>query len=143
MHLEDLRPRGGVDVSRLRRLVEGQGWRAALPSALPEDVLLGLARDLSCVEGTFNHAFELNGVQNSSSFASVIYVVARLLMQHLEGEGGSDEITIPLMGMGKAPQVYHWALEREIAARITGLSAEIPETFLLSAMWDGVHDNAA
>ena len=138
MRLQDLRPSAGINVLNLRRLVEGHGWDAVLPGALCDDILLALARDLSFVEGCLTGEAADLGRRDPSSLASVIYVVSSLLMHHLEEKGDVDRITIPLRGMAKSVQVYHWAVEREIAARIVGVGAGAPAAFLLDGMWECV-----
>jgi len=125
MQLQALRPKQGVNLVHLRNLLEGRGWRSALPTSLPDAVLLRLARDFRCVEKGLSGDDPLPE-QEGSSLAAAMYVVMNLLLQHPCRAGDRDALELSETGLMRALQVYQVGLEREIVSRITGLASSTP-----------------
>lgn len=132
MMLQSLRPRAGADILQLKDLLEGRGWRGSLPSALPDAVLLGLARDFRTVECSATGECSEEPV-----LAPPLYAVMNLLMQHpAHGSEKPREFDISERGMTGALQAYQWAVEREIVSRIVGIGSSRDVASLLVAIDD-------
>lgn len=130
MLLQRLKPREGADLGQLRTLLEGHGWRAAVPAALPEKVLLALARDFRSVECSISGEDE-----GEPRMAAPMYVVLNLLMNHpaRKATQGAD-LQLSDASMIEAMQAYQWALEREIVSRIVGLGGSQNSDSLMMAI---------
>ncbi|MGJ4748696.1 hypothetical protein ACQV5M_20210, partial [Leptospira sp. SA-E8] len=114
-------------------------WRALLPDALPEDVLLSLAHDFRLVEVSQTDE-EQDSEEHALSLASAIFVVMGLLMQNPARQGSLEELTVSETGLARAMQCYQWGMEREIAARILGLTSESQATSLVEILWRTSHE---
>lgn len=137
MQLQALRPKQGADLLQLRHLLDGRGWRSALPDSFPDAILLRLARDFRCVEASFTTDVEQDELP---SLAPAMYVLMNLLMQHPARGGASDSLELSEEGMVKGLQLYQWSLEREIVRRITGLSVADQTASLMEGLLRCVHD---
>lgn len=124
MHLQALRPKQGASLVQLQNLLDGKGWRSAMPTALPDTVLLRLARDFRCVEA--GRDAPDGAPEEAPSLAAALYVVMNLLLHHPGRAGDKGELQISDVGLMRAFQIYQVGLEREIVTRITGLSSSIP-----------------
>lgn len=127
MQLRTLRPKQGANLVQLRSLMEGRGWRSALPEALPDSTLLQLARDFRCVESSFTS--ESESEEEGPPLSAALYVVMNLLVQH-PARGPADGVTLSETGMMRALQVYQRSLEREVLTRITGLATDARSSLL-------------
>lgn len=139
MQLPSLRPREGADLLQLRALLEGRGWRAAVPDALPENVLVRLAHDFRSIECSLCDRAK-DDEQELPSLAPAILVVMHLLLHHPAREFPADNVTLSETGMMRALQVYQWGLEREIVNRIVGLAPRGQSESLLDGLWRCAHD---
>lgn len=118
MQLHDLQPACGAALTELDKIFTGREWRTALPSALPEHLLLRLARDFRCVEQRFAE----NGIDSEpEGLASALCVVLGLLRAHPKRKGPDDAIQIAPEHLMQAFKVYQITLEREISTRILGV----------------------
>ena len=134
MQLVALRPAQGADLQELHSLIDSRGWRAALPEALPEPVLIGLAHDLRMVECGL--AGELKEEEDeASSLATALYVLLNLLRQHPDEECDSDDLCMSEAGLMHALQIYQWGIEREITSRILGRCSATQSSSLLESLW--------
>jgi hypothetical protein len=122
MQLQALRPKCGADLAQLRDLLDGKGWQSALPPALPDTVLLRLARDFRILEADFTPD-RVATEEDGSSMAAAIYVVMNLLIEHPGRLGAKNELQLSDAALFRALQVYQIGLEREIVTRITGLAS--------------------
>lgn len=122
MHLQALRPKQGASFVQLHNLLDGRGWRSAMPTSLPDTVLLRLALDFRCVE-VGSDTPESGMKEEAPSLTTALYVVMSLLMQHPDRARDKSELRISDAGLMRAFQIYQMGLEREIVTRITGLSA--------------------
>lgn len=122
MQLQALRPKCGADLAQLRDLLDGKGWQSALPPALPDTVLLRLARDFRILEADFTPD-RVATEEDGSSMAAAIYVVMNLLIEHPGRLGARKELQLSDAALFRALQVYQIGLEREIVTRITGLAS--------------------
>lgn len=132
MQLHTLRPKRGADLEHLRTLLDGRGWRASLPAAFPDAVLLRLAHDFRNVEGSICDERPLD--EEVPSMASAMFVVMNLLLQHPAREGNNGSLEISERGVMHALQLYQWALEREIVMRIVGLKTSKHTDDLIDGM---------
>lgn len=122
MQLQALRPKQGANLVQLRNLLDGRGWRSALPTALPDSLLLRLARDFRRIEAGFAPD-SIPTDEDAPSLAAGMYVVMNLLMEHPESPGGRSDLELSEAALMRALQVYQIGLEREIVTRITGLAS--------------------
>lgn len=122
MQLQALRPKCGADLAQLRDLLDGKGWQSALPPALPDTMLLRLARDFRNVEAGLNPDRGATE-EDRSSMAAAVYTVMNLLIEHPERSGTENEMQLSEAALFRALQVYQIGLEREIVTRITGLAS--------------------
>lgn len=139
MQLQALRPKHGVDLLEAHSLIRGSGWRAVLPDALPEPVLLGLAHDFKLIECGL--AGELKEQEDdASSLATAIYIITKLLTQHSgRGEDAAD-VSVSESGLVRAIQYYQWSIEREISSRILGRSSTTQIDSFLDSLWRSARD---
>jgi hypothetical protein len=129
MMLKSLRPREGANLVQLKGLFEGRGWQATLPSALPDTVLLGLARDLRSVECSASGESD-----EEPELPAPMYVVLKLLMEHPARGSDVNELELSQQGMTGALQAYQWAIEREIVTRIVGMGSSRDAASLVVAV---------
>src|SRR5262245_48562730 len=105
MRLETLRPKQGADLHQLQNLLDTRDWRALLPDALPEDVLLSLAHDFRLVE--ISQAEDAQDTEEHVlAMASAILVVMGLLMRNPARQDSLDEFTVSEEGLARAMQCY-------------------------------------
>lgn len=133
MHLQALRPKQGASLVQLQGLLDGRGWRSAMPTSLPDTVLLCLARDFRSVEVCFG-THDSRVRDEEPSLNAALYVVMNLLIQHPEWAGDKNELQISDAGLMRALQIYQVGLEREIVTRITGISAATSQDALAEEM---------
>lgn len=133
MHLQALRPKQGTSLLQLHNLLDGWGWRSAMPTSLPDTVLLRLALDFRCVEAG-SGTLESGTKDEEPSLTAALYVVMNLLMQHPDSAGDKSELQISDAGLMRAFQIYQVGLEREIVTRITGLSTSTSPDALAEEM---------
>lgn len=133
MQLHALRPKRGADLVQLRNLLDGRGWRSALPDSLPDSVLLRLARDFRCVERGLD-GDEFKPDEESSALAAAMYVIMNLLMNHPARSGARETLELSEPSLIRALQIYQVGLEREIVSRITGLTSSIPTDSLVDEL---------
>lgn len=133
MHLQALRPKQGTSLLQLHNLLDGRGWRSAMPTSLPDTVLLRLALDFRCVEAG-SGTLESGTKDEEPSLTAALYVVMNLLMQHHDSAGDKSELQISDAGLMRAFQIYQVGLEREIVTRITGLSTSTSPDALAEEM---------
>jgi len=140
--LQSLRPDGGADLLQLQSVFDGRGWRSGLPGSLPDDLLLRLARDFRCVEVSLcsADADPDAGNEDLPALAPAMYTVMNLLVQHPDRNGATGFLDVSQSGLIHAIQLYQWELEREIVARIVGLSRPDQSTALLQGLWRCVHE---
>lgn len=128
--LQALRPKAGADLALLHKLVEGRGWRASLPSAMPDRVLLSLARDFRTVECSLK-----GEIEQEPDLAGPMFLVLNLLME-LPGAPTAQRRQVQLSedALFRGVQFYQWAVEREIVARIVGLGSAKDSESLMEAL---------
>lgn len=122
MQLRSLRPKNGASLTQLREMLGGKGWRSALPTALPDSVLLRLALDFRRVEGSFlPNSDSADGDQ--ISLAAAMYVIMSLLIDHPERLGEPHSLKLPEKALIRTIGIYQQGLEREIVTRLSGSPA--------------------
>lgn len=136
MQLHSLRPKTALDLEQFYAMTEGRGWRATLPSTIPDVHLLQLARAFRTVERSYS-AKEENEANSGEQAAMelAIYAVMNLLADHPARGIAEAELTISEKGMFQALQVYQLSLEREIISRIVGEELEEPTARLMDGLW--------
>ncbi len=105
-----------------------------LPSALPDSLLLLLAKDFRSVEVIDSLDMVEPEPEHKESFAVVIYLVMSLLHRLPNRQQTGNELSIPEEGVFHAIKLYQFGLEREIVSRITGLAADFPSEKLANEL---------
>jgi hypothetical protein len=127
MTLQELRPVDGMSLEALRVLLEGKGWSASMPEALPENVLLELTRD-------FRDALTPSN-DDGRGLTVAMFVVLNVLTEHPRHQGLEGEFDISEAGLFQSMQLYLWGLEREVVTRIVGCRSPQISDALIEAMW--------
>lgn len=129
MKLEALRPTSGADLQQLHHAFQEQGWHAALPSSLPEQLLLGLVRDLRVLEANAGRDHAMTDL-SGPLFAAIFLMVENPLRGAMRG----SKLQVSDAAVDHAVRVYQLTLEREIVRRITGFAAGSETEQLLAAL---------
>lgn len=135
MQLKSLRPEKGADLNQLRALLEGRGWKFALPDVWPDELLLKLTRDFRRVEeGATSLVVRRD---DPSALASAMYVTMNLLSLHPAHRKPAQAVEVSEAAMFHALQIYQWGLEREVVRRIVGgdPAASSRTESLLDGLW--------
>lgn len=129
MELHTLRPSRGVDLSQLHAQFQESDWKACLPAALPDSLLLPLARDFRSVEVSSEASHGTIG-EEASSLAAAIFVVMSVIARHPDRKSTSRGLEMSEEAVFRALKLYQIGIEREIVTRITGLASSYPESQL-------------
>ncbi len=113
MNLSDLRPTQPTDLALLSASLRGSNAKGAVPSALPEDFLISVARDLRMLEQQEDD----EDAQTSSYLAAPLMLVFFL---YTGNRKGNAEFKIEEGAVYRSLHVYQWAVEREIVTRLVG-----------------------
>ena len=125
MNLTDLRPTQSTELAQLSECLRGKSAQAAVPSALPENFLISVARDLRMLE-------EHEDDEHGSSYLAAPLMLVFLL--HTASRKGKAEFTIEESAIYRSLQVYQWAVEREIVTRLVGAGGLNDEATLLEQL---------
>lgn len=124
MTLASLRPLEPTDMTRLSAILRKQNARnAALPTELPEPVLIAVARDLRSMED--------NPDDDESTPTSLAAPMALVLSILLDTKKKRDSLSISETALFNSLKSYQWAVEREIVTRLTGLGGREDMDILL------------
>lgn len=124
MELRALRPSKGSNLVDLQSRLENKDWEALLPTALPDSLLLLLAKDFRSVEVIDSLDMVEPEPEHKESLAVAIYLVMSLLHRLPNRQKTGSELSVPEEGVFHAIKLYQFVLEREIVSRITGLAAD-------------------
>jgi hypothetical protein len=125
MNLSDLRPTRTTDLAPLSEYLRGKSAHAAAPSALPEQFLISVARDLRMLE-------EHEEDEHASSYLAAPLML--LLFLHAGSRKGKAEFTIGDSAIHRSLHMYQWAVEREVVTRLVGAGALKDEATLLEKL---------
>lgn len=125
MNLNDLRPTQPTQLALLSECLRGKSAQAAVPSALPENFLISVARDLRMLE-------ENEGDQHGSSYLAAPLMLLFLL--HTGNRNSEAEFTIGESAVYRSLHLYQWAVEREIVTRLVGAGGLNDESALLEGL---------
>lgn len=125
MNLSDLRPTQPTELALLSASLRGSNAKAAVPSALTDDFLISVARDLRMLE---QHEED---EQSSSYLAAPLMLVFFLFTGSRKGKA---KFTIEESAVHRSLQVYQWAVEREIVTRLVGAGGLNDEATLLERL---------
>lgn len=112
------------DLVALKTLNNIQGL---LPSALNDNLLLSLAKDLRLLD-----LMNRNNKKDQANLAPSLYLVLELLMRSDDHGGRKTSLDIPDHAIDNALGLLHIALEREIVARVIGVRVEDIDMQLLT-----------
>jgi hypothetical protein len=127
--LEMLHPRDTTSLAELRYLTNRQNYQSVLPAALPEPMLLSIAKELRLVE----RLMKGDSAAEPSAVAAVALVL-ELLMRPKKGRARLEELELSDTAMSHALIVLQLALEREIVSRAVGIRADDEAEVFLSAL---------
>lgn len=125
MKLNDLRPSKPTELALLSASLRGCRAEAAVPSALPENFLISVARDLRMLE------------QCEDDEPSPSYLAAPLMLVFFIQTGnrkGKGEFTIGESAVYESLKLYQWAVEREIVTRLVGAGGQDDTATLLARL---------
>jgi hypothetical protein len=125
MKLSDLRPTKPTELALLSASLRGCRADAAVPSALPENFLISVARDLRMWE------------QCEEDEPVPSYLAAPLMLVffiHTGNRKGKAEFTIDESAVYQSLRVYQWAVEREIVSRVVGVDGQDDTATLLARL---------
>lgn len=125
--LSQFQPSQPTDLARLAKVVrQGRANISSLPSHLPDDLLISVARDFRAIE-------EPDQVEDHTLLSAPLFLVMDL---NLKSNGASsthglqmsqDEVQADI-------RAYQWAVEREVIARIIGANSRKDEETLLKVI---------
>jgi hypothetical protein len=125
--LAALCPTGETRLADITALSEAQDYRALLPSALAEPLLLSLARDMRLIERMMSGDSDVDPQMDAP-----LQMVYELLMRPKNDVSVSvDELRLSESAMADAFTLFQCALEREIVARAVGVRADKQDECLL------------
>ena len=88
-----------------------QNYRAALPSALTEPLLISLTRDLREIERVMK-----GDSATEPEAAAAVYLLLQFMMRPKKGRSGLEQLGLSEFAMASALTVLQGALEREIVS---------------------------
>lgn len=127
--LEKLHPSDTTSLAELRSLTNKQNYQSVLPAALPEPMLLSIAKELRLVE----RLMKGDPAAEPSAVAAVALVL-ELLMRPKKGRAQLEELGLSDIAMSRALIVLQLALEREIVSRAVGIRSDDETEVFLSAL---------
>ena len=126
MTLASLRPHEPTDLTDLSTVLRKQNARkAALPTQLPEPILIAVARDLRSLEDP-----DEDDDGGQTSLAAPMMLVLTIIL----GSKGQNAMSIGERAMFDSLKSYQWAVEREIVTRLTGVGGRDDMDVLLSRL---------
>lgn len=129
--LEKLHPSDTTSLAELRSLTNKQNYQSVLPAALPEPMLLSIAKELRLVE----RLMKGDPAAEPSAVAAVALVLElELLMRPKKGRAQLEELGLSDIAMSRALIVLQLALEREIVSRAVGIRSDDETEVFLSAL---------
>lgn len=124
--LDALRPKTETNFHEIAKIAAAGGYRAVLPSALEDQLLLSLARDIRMVERWNNgHA------DADPPIVAPLCVISEILGRHMEVSKLDETVELSGAAMVRAFSTLQIAIEREIVGRIVGVNSEERDKFLL------------
>ena len=127
--LETLHPTDKTSLADVRSLFSLQNYRAALPSALTEPLLISLTRDLRVIERVMK-----GDSAAEPEAAAAVYLVLQFMMRPQKGRSGLEQLGLSEFAMASALTVLQVALEREIVSRAVGVRADQEDESFLAAL---------
>ncbi len=125
MNLSDLRPTQPTELALLSASLRCGNAKAAVPSALPEQFLISVARDLRMLE-------QDEGDERSSGYLAAPLMLVFFL--YTGARKGKEEFKIEESAVYRSLEVYQWAVEREIVTRLVGAGGLNDEATLLERL---------
>lgn len=134
MTLTSLRPLKPTDLTHLSTVLRKQNARkAALPTELPEPILISVARDLRSLEDP-----DEDDDGDRASLAAPMMLVLTILL----GSKGQNAMPIGERAMFDSLKSYQWAVEREIVTRLTGIGGRDDMDILLRRLGQITSDDS-
>ena len=131
--LDALRPETETNFHEIVKIAAAGGYRAVLPSALKDQLLLSLARDIRLIEQWNNGQSDTDPI-----IVAPLYVISEILGRHLSTpRPQSKGVELSGAAMVRAFSTLQIAVEREIVGRIVGVNPEEKDKFLLEKI-DGL-----
>lgn len=133
MQLRSLRPKQGASLSQLNDLLEGKGWKSAMPHALSDVMLLRLATDFRRVEVGFRPD-TTPSEEARRSLGIAMYLIMKVLIDHPQRAGDRHHMDLSDDALIQSVKAYQIGLEREILTRITGFEPSVSEDEIADEM---------
>lgn len=125
--LAQFQPNRPTDLARLAKVVrEVKADVSPLPSHLPDDLLISIARDLRAIE-------EPDQVEDHTFLSAPLFLVMDLNFK-TKRISSSEELQISQEKVQADIRAYQWAVEREIVGRMIGASSIQDEETLLKVI---------
>ena len=119
MNLEELRPQGLSDMEYLQSQLSDYGWRGLAPSALSDDALLRLSKDLQ-------HTLKNKSKLSEEDFTTAPVFVALHVVLATGGPGKAPKTRITHKGYMQVMDCIRFWVDTEIVTRIAGEGLRIP-----------------
>lgn len=133
MKLRSLRPKQGASLAQLNDLLEGKGWKSAMPHALSDVMLLRLATDFRRVEVGFRPD-TTPSEEARRSLGIAMYLIMKVLIDHPQRAGDRHHMDLSDDALIQSVKAYQIGLEREILTRITGFEPSVSEDEIADEM---------
>ncbi len=125
--LSQFQPNRPTDLARLAKVVrEGKADIPSLPSHLPDDLLISVARDLRAIE-------EPDQVEDHTLLSAPLFLVMDLNLK-TKRISSTEGIQMSQEEVQADIRAYQWAVEREIVARMIGADSIQDEETLLKVI---------
>lgn len=138
MKLSDFRPRAGANLQQLSAGFRGKSWSEICPSALADDTLLKVVKDLRIVEAISTReedAPEPAGAQGAIAIA--LFLVMATLSARSESTGSGAVSSVSENELPMLMRTYLTAVERTLISRIIGDDAK-PHDMDLAHVFDHI-----
>jgi hypothetical protein len=125
MKLSDFRPHAGANLKQLIAIFRDKSWPEICPSALPDETLLQVVKDLRIVEAISTgdeNAQEPPGAQGAITIA--IFLVMSTLKARSESTGSGAVTSVSEDELPVLMRTYLRAVERTLISRILGDDAK-------------------
>jgi hypothetical protein len=114
--LKNLLPAKSTELSELVKISADDNFNTLLPSAMSDEILLSLGRDLKLM-GTSRQ----NVMTDSSKLTIPLYVISKLALRKVTGTKSKINVSFDFAKVDDAFALLEAELEREILQRIFGV----------------------
>ncbi len=127
--LKNLCPFKSTELSELVKISADGNFHKLLPSALSDEILLSLGRDLRQLGKTHG-----NGLSDSSKLTIPIYIISKLAVRKLKGTKSKLSVNFDFEKLDNAFALLETELEKEILGRIFGVTDAVDDDKFLASL---------